>query len=56
MLGGVVGRIGDDVNKIIGQIDGKPVLVIGGNLVVLTKGVEDGEDALCTLSRDPGLG
>ena len=53
MFNGVVGRVGDDINKIIGQVDGEAEFIVGGDLVVLVETVNNGEDAPITaLSKD----
>ena len=53
MFDRVVSRIGDDVDEIVGQVDGETHLIIGCELVVLAEGINDGEHAFGISSRYP---
>ena len=49
----VVGGVGHDVNKIFGEVNVESKFVVRCHLIVLTKGIDDREDAFCTGPRAP---
>ena len=52
----VVRRVGDHVDKVVGQVDHELELVVIGHLVVLIESVHDRVHALGTLPGDPKIG
>ena len=56
VFNGVVVGICNHVDEIVGQVDGETELVVGGNLVILTETVDDGEGPFCVLPGNPKCG